>query len=72
MAYPENLAFGVALIGASLLAVAALSASILLSNLPEAAGGAKEMANNENRLAVYKIASLVFLLQYFIGNKYKL
>ncbi len=43
---PENLALGVALIGAGPLQVAALSGSILLSNLPEAAGGAKEMAEN--------------------------
>lgn len=40
---PENLALGVALIGAGPLSVAALSGSILLSNLPEAAGGAREM-----------------------------
>lgn len=45
---PENLALGVALIGAGPLSVAALSGSILLSNLPEAAGGAKEMSNNDN------------------------
>lgn len=44
---PENLALGVALIGAGPLSVAALSGSILLSNLPEAAGGAKEMSNND-------------------------
>lgn len=44
---PENLALGVALIGAGPLSVAALSGSILLSNLPEAAGGAKEMAKND-------------------------
>ncbi|WP_031425196.1 ZIP family metal transporter [Flavimarina sp. Hel_I_48] len=43
---PENLALGVALIGASPLAVAALSGSIFLSNLPEAAGGAKEMTSS--------------------------
>ncbi len=42
---PENLALGVALIGADPLQVAALSGSILLSNLPEAAGGAKGMAS---------------------------
>jgi zinc transporter, ZIP family len=42
---PENLALGVALIGAGPLQVAALSGSIFLSNLPEAAGGAKEMAD---------------------------
>ncbi len=45
---PENLAMGVALIGAGPLSVAALSGSIFLSNLPEAAGGAKEMAENSN------------------------
>ena len=44
---PENLALGVALIRAGPLSVAALTGSILLSNLPEAAGGAKEMANND-------------------------
>ena len=43
---PENLALGVSLIGAGPLSIAALSGSILLSNLPEAAGGAKEMAEN--------------------------
>jgi len=45
---PENLALGVALIGADPMTVAALSGSIFLSNLPEAAGGAKEMAENNN------------------------
>ena len=40
---PENLALGVALIGAGAPEVAALAGSILLSNLPEAAGGAKDM-----------------------------
>ena len=44
---PENLALGVALIGARPLEVAALSGSILLSNLPEAAGGAKEMTDGD-------------------------
>ncbi len=43
---PENLALGVALIGASPLAVAALAGSIFLSNLPEAAGGAREMVTD--------------------------
>ncbi len=43
---PENLALGVALISADPLTVAALSGSIVLSNLPEAAGGAKEMKND--------------------------
>ena len=40
---PENLALGVALIGASASDVASLSAAIVLSNLPEAAGGAQEL-----------------------------
>jgi ZIP family zinc transporter len=51
---PENLALGVALIGAGPLHVAALSGSILLSNLPEAAGGAKAMAGSgRSRAAVF-------------------
>ena len=49
---PENLALGVALIGAGPLQVAALSGSIFLSNLPEAAGGAREMAENNSKLKV--------------------
>ena len=44
---PENLALGVALIGADPLAVAALAGSIVLSNLPEAAGGARAMAADD-------------------------
>lgn len=40
---PENLALGVALIGASFGEVAALAGAILLSNIPEAAGGARGM-----------------------------
>lgn len=43
---PENLALGVALIGAGPAEVAALAGSILLSNLPEAAGGARQMAES--------------------------
>lgn len=42
---PENLALGVALIGAGANEIAALAGSILLSNLPEAAGGARRMAD---------------------------
>ena len=48
---PENLALGVALIGAGAPEVAALAGSILLSNLPEAAGGAKEMGQRGNSKA---------------------
>lgn len=43
---PENLALGVSLIGTGPAGVAALAGSIFLSNLPEAAGGAKEMADS--------------------------
>lgn len=48
---PENLALGVALIGAGPMEVAALAGSILLSNLPEAAGGAKAMAGKDHSKA---------------------
>lgn len=41
---PANLALGVALIGTGPLGAAALSGSIFLSNLPEAAGGARDMS----------------------------
>ena len=43
---PENLALGVALIGASPMSVLALAGSIFLSNLPEAAGGARGMQDS--------------------------
>ncbi len=49
---PENLALGVALIGTGPLGAAALSGSILLSNLPEAAGGAKQMSDDGRSRAV--------------------
>ncbi len=49
---PENLALGVALIGAGPLQVAALSGSIFLSNLPEAAGGARRMAEGRSKAKV--------------------
>lgn len=53
---PENLALGVALIGAAPLEVAALAGSIFLSNLPEAAGGAKEMASSgQGRAKVFAL-----------------
>ena len=54
---PENLALGVALIGVGPREVAALSGAILLSNLPEAAGGASAMAkggrSNSSVLALW-------------------
>lgn len=48
---PENVALGIALIGAGFTEVAALAGAIFLSNLPEAAGGAKEMADGGHRKA---------------------
>ena len=61
---PENLALGVALIGAGPAEVAALAGSILLSNLPEAAGGAREMASggrSRERVIALWIATAVLL-----------
>lgn len=53
---PENLALGVALIGAGPLEVAALAGSILLSNLPEAAGGAKQMSGSgRSRAGIFSL-----------------
>lgn len=43
---PENLALGVVLITSDPSAVVALAVSITLANLPEAAGGAREMAHS--------------------------
>ena len=59
---PENLALGVALIGASPLQVASLSGSIFLSNLPEAAGGAKKMAEGRSNVRVLGIWAATALL----------
>lgn len=60
---PENLALGVALIGATPLQVAALSGSIFLSNLPEAAGGARDMtAQAISRRKAFMLWSLTALL----------
>lgn len=69
---PENLALGVALIGADPLSVAALSGSILLSNLPEAAGGAKEMAEGDiskkNVLLLWCATALLLSAAALAGN----
>ncbi len=59
---PENLALGVALIGAGPLQVASLSGSIFLSNVPEAAGGAQEMAHGRSRAKVLALWSATALL----------
>ncbi|MFD1947232.1 hypothetical protein [Nocardioides aestuarii] len=49
---PENLALGVVLISAGPKEAAALAGSILLSNLPEAAGGARDMVHDHSRRLV--------------------
>lgn len=71
---PENLALGVALIGAGPLQVAALSGSIFLSNLPEAAGGAKEMTDsgrsNGMALALWGTTALLLSAAALVGNFY--
>jgi zinc transporter, ZIP family len=68
---PENLALGVALIGANPLQVASLSGSILLSNLPEAAGGAKEMAAKHSKpkvLGLWAATALLLSAAALAGN----
>ncbi len=61
---PENLALGVSLIGGNVMQVAALAGSILLSNLPEAAGGAKQMkedGNSNKKIIMIWIGTAVLL-----------
>ncbi|WP_350136969.1 zinc transporter [Parasphingopyxis sp.] len=69
---PENLALGVALIGAGAPEVAALAGSIFLSNLPEAAGGAKEMGENNRSkgkvMALWAGAAALLSAAAIIGN----
>lgn len=69
---PENLALGVALIAAGPMEVAALAGSILLSNLPEAAGGARAMAENgQSRgkvFALWGLAALILSGAAIVGN----
>jgi ZIP family zinc transporter len=69
---PENLALGVALIGASPAQVAALAGSILLSNLPEAAGGARGMkAGGMKPRTIFGLwggATLLLAVAALVGN----
>jgi len=69
---PENLALGVSLIGAGPLSIAALSGSILLSNLPEAAGGAKEMAENAGSkkkiLWLWIVTAIILSISALLGH----
>ena len=72
---PENLALGVALIGAKPLEVAALAGSIFLSNLPEAAGGAKAMAKDGNangKVMLLWSGTAVLLSLAALGGRYLL
>lgn len=69
---PENLALGVALIGATTGDVAALAGSILLSNLPEAAGGAREMREGGMKprmiFALWGGAAVLLAAAALVGN----
>ncbi|MBO1530364.1 zinc transporter [Psychrobacter sp. F1192] len=69
---PENLALGVALIGGNVMQVAALAGSILLSNIPEAAGGAKQMredgASNKKILMLWAGAAVLLSLAAILGK----
>lgn len=69
---PESLALGVALIGATPAQVAALAGSILLSNLPEAAGGAKGMKDGgmkpRNILMLWGGATVLLAIAALVGN----
>ena len=69
---PESLALGVALIGASPAQVAALAGSILLSNLPEAAGGAKGMKAGgmkpRNILLLWGGVTILLAVAALVGN----
>jgi ZIP family zinc transporter len=69
---PENLALGVALIGAKPLEVVALAGSILLSNLPEAAGSARDMAGSDKPkgriMLLWAATALLLSAAAIIGN----
>ena len=69
---PENLALGVALIGASAGEVAALAGAILLSNIPEAAGGARGMKDCGMRprtiFGLWGGATVLLALAAVVGN----
>ncbi len=69
---PENLALGVALIGAEPMAVAALAGSIVLANVPEAASSAKDMEAGEMSrgtiLGLWAGTALVLALAAIAGN----
>ncbi|KIN61890.1 zinc/iron permease [Sulfitobacter noctilucicola] len=69
---PENLALGVVLITAEPATVLALAGSIFLSNLPEAAGGARAMAENGfsklKTLGLWSATAAILSLAAIAGN----
>ncbi|AJE48349.1 ZIP family metal transporter [Celeribacter indicus] len=69
---PENLALGVALIGADPLMAASLAGSIFLSNLPEAAGGARGMVSDgisgSRVLAIWTGTAVILALAALAGK----
>lgn len=72
---PENLALGVALIGAGASEAAALAGSILLSNLPEAASGARAMRDKHEFskgtiLAIWGGTAAILSLAALVGNTF--
>ncbi len=70
---PENLALGVSLISGNVMQVAALAGSILLSNLPEAAGGAKQMQedgnSNKKIILIWIGAAILLSIAAIAGNQ---
>ncbi len=71
---PENLALGVALIGAGPMEVAALAGSIFLSNLPEAAGGARDMKQNgwsrARIIVLWTVTAVILSIASVAGNAF--
>ncbi len=69
---PENLALGVGLIGASLGDVGALATSIVLSNFPEAAGGADDLSEQgwspARNLALWSGVGVVLAASTYVGK----
>jgi ZIP family zinc transporter len=68
----ENLALGVALIGATIGDVSALAAAILISNFPEAAGGAQELAeagwSRRANIALWTAAAVLLSAATILGR----
>ena len=69
---PENIALGVILINTDPIHILAMAGSIFLSNLPEAAGGAKNMVKNglskKKVLTIWMGTAVILSLSAIIGN----